>query len=31
VTDGKHVKCAYCGLMLNDATLDWVLTRIDQV
>jgi hypothetical protein len=31
ITDGNYVKCAYCGFMMNDATLDWVLTRIEQV
>jgi len=31
VTDGNYVKCAYCGVQLNDPTLDWVLMRIEQV
>jgi predicted lipid-binding transport protein (Tim44 family) len=31
VTDGNYVKCAYCGVMMNDPTLDWVLMRIEQV
>lgn len=31
VTDGNYVKCAYCGVQMNDPTLDWVLMRIEQV
>jgi predicted lipid-binding transport protein (Tim44 family) len=31
VTDGNYIKCAYCGVMMNDPTLDWVLMRIEQV
>jgi hypothetical protein len=31
VTDGNYVKCSYCGVQLNDPTLDWVLMRIEQV
>jgi hypothetical protein len=31
VTDGNYVKCAYCGSMMNDPALDWVLLRIEQV
>ena len=31
VTDGNYVKCAYCGVTMNDPTLDWVLMRIEQV
>lgn len=31
VTDGNYVKCAYCGMQMNDPTLDWVLMRIEQV
>jgi predicted lipid-binding transport protein (Tim44 family) len=30
VTDGNYVKCAYCGTMMNDPALDWVLLRIEQ-
>ena len=30
VTDGNFVKCAYCGMMMNDPALDWVLLRIEQ-
>ena len=30
VTDGNYVKCAYCGMMMNDPALDWVLLRIEQ-
>jgi len=30
VTDGNYVKCAYCGQMMNDPALDWVLLRIEQ-
>jgi hypothetical protein len=30
VTDGNYVKCAYCGTMMNNPDLDWVLLRIDQ-
>jgi hypothetical protein len=30
VTDGNYVKCAYCGMMMNDPSLDWVLLRIEQ-
>jgi predicted lipid-binding transport protein (Tim44 family) len=31
VTDGNYVKCAYCGMQMNDPALDWVLMRIEQV
>lgn len=31
VTDGNYVKCSYCGVQMNDPTLDWVLMRIEQV
>ncbi len=31
VTDGNYVKCAYCGTIMNDPALDWVLMRIEQV
>ena len=31
VSDGNYVKCAYCGVQMNDPTLDWVLMRIEQV
>ncbi len=31
VTDGNYVKCAYCGMIMNDPALDWVLMRIEQV
>jgi predicted lipid-binding transport protein (Tim44 family) len=30
VSDGNYVKCAYCGMMMNDPALDWVLLRIEQ-
>lgn len=30
VTDGNFVKCAYCGTMMNNPALDWVLLRIEQ-
>ena len=30
VSDGNYVKCAYCGTMMNDPALDWVLLRIEQ-
>jgi hypothetical protein len=30
VADGNYVKCAYCGTMMNDPELDWVLLRIEQ-
>lgn len=30
VTDGNYVKCAYCGMQMNDPALDWVLLRIEQ-
>ena len=30
VTDGNYVRCAYCGTMMNDPALDWVLLRIEQ-
>jgi hypothetical protein len=30
VTDGNYVKCAYCGMMMADPALDWVLLRIEQ-